>query len=83
MLDKLFSIFSQSSIHRVSFVTSLASNVIKAIDQECAKEPNVKDAIIDVLIATLQSNKSASAQLTTTTVITPSTTPTNSTSTTK
>lgn len=80
MLEKLFSIFNSSSIHRISFVVSLASNIIKAIDQECATDTNAKDTIIDVLIALLQKSKSATSQLSTSTPAPGNTpTPTNTT----
>jgi hypothetical protein len=61
MLDGLFSIFKNGAIHRTALVTGIASNVVKAFEQEFAQDGNAKDAAIDALIYLLQQHKNSAA----------------------
>ena len=54
MIDKLLSLIG---IHRVGLVVGVASNVVKAFEQEFAKDQNAKIAAIDTLLQILQSYK--------------------------
>lgn len=54
MIDKLLSLLG---IHRVGMVFGIASNVIKAFEQEFAKDLDSKNAAIDAVIQILTSYK--------------------------
>ena len=58
MIDKLLSLIG---IHRASLVMGIASNVIKAFEQEFAKDQNAKSAAIDTLVQVLQSYKESTS----------------------
>jgi hypothetical protein len=54
MMDKLL---SQIGIHRASLVLGVCSNVIKAFEQEFAKDQNAKGAAVDAPVQILLSYK--------------------------
>ena len=54
MMDKLLSLLG---IHRVGMVFGIASNVIKAFEQEFAKDQDAKNAAVDSLVQILLSYK--------------------------
>lgn len=57
MLDKLFAFLGVGAIHRTAMVAGVASNVIKAFEQEFAQDHNAKNAAIDTLVQLLQAHK--------------------------
>ena len=54
MMDKLLSLLG---IHRVGMVFGIASNIIKAFDQEFQKDQDGKNAAIDSIVQILLSYK--------------------------
>ena len=54
MMDKLLSLLG---IHRTGMVFGIASNIIKAFDQEFQKDQNAKNAAIDSIVQILLSYK--------------------------
>lgn len=58
MLDILFSSFGSSAIHRTAMISSVASNVSKAFDQEFAQDHSMKQIAIDSLIKLLEQYRS-------------------------
>jgi hypothetical protein len=63
MIDKFFSLFQNSAVHKIALLTGVCSQVIRTFEQEFAQDANSKDAAIDTLIDLLQRHKtSAPAQ---------------------
>lgn len=58
MLESIASFFKNYSIHKVAFITTIASNIMKAVEQEFSQDTNAKNEAIDTLIGILQSLKS-------------------------
>lgn len=57
MLDKLLAFLGVGAIHRTAMVAGVASNVVKAFDQEFAQDHNAKNAAIDTLVQLLLAHK--------------------------
>lgn len=61
MIDKFFALFNTSAVHKVAFLTSVCSQVIRSFEQEFSQDQNMKDAAIDTIIDLLQKHKSQKA----------------------
>lgn len=57
MLDKLFGCFKGPALHRTAMLTQIASNVVKAFEQEYQQDHNAKHAAIDAFMYLLQQYK--------------------------
>ncbi len=57
MLDKLLAFLGVGAIHRTAMVAGVASNVVKAFEQEFAQDHNAKNAAIDTLVQLLLAHK--------------------------
>lgn len=62
MLDKLLAFLGVGAIHRTAMVAGVASNVVKAFEQEFAQDHNGKNAAIDTLVQLLLAHKVADPQ---------------------
>lgn len=58
MLDKLLAFLGVGAIHKTAMVAGVASNVVKAFEQEFAQDHNGKNAAIDTLVQLLLAHKS-------------------------
>ena len=61
MIDKFFSLFQNSAVHKIALLTGVCSQVIRTFEQEFAQDANSKDAAIDTLIDLLQKHKTSAA----------------------
>ena len=74
MIDKFFSLFQNSAVHKIALLTGVCSQVIRTFEQEFAQDANSKDAAIDTLIDLLQKHKT-SAQVPVVPVVPPAPAP--------
>jgi hypothetical protein len=58
MIDKFFSLFQNTAVHKIALLTGVCSQVIRTFEQEFAQDSASKDAAIDTLIDLLQKHKS-------------------------
>jgi hypothetical protein len=59
MIDKFFSLFQSTAVHKIALLTGVCSQVIRTFEQEFAQDANSKDAAIDTLIDLLQKHKTS------------------------
>lgn len=59
MSDKLFSLFQDKSVHRISMIFTMSSQIIATFEKEFAEDKNAIKASIDALIQVLQTHRDA------------------------
>lgn len=59
MIDKFFSLFQSTAVHKIALLTGVCSQVIRTFEQEFAQDGDAKNAAIDTLIDLLQKHKAA------------------------
>lgn len=57
MLKQLFDLFNVSNTHHITMVMSIISNILNALNQEFANNPEGKNNAIDALRALLEGHK--------------------------
>jgi hypothetical protein len=57
MIEKFFSLFKETAVHKMAVLTGVCSQIIRTFEQEYAAEPEAKDAAIDTIIDLLQKYK--------------------------
>ena len=62
MFDTYFSNFEETAVHKIAVVSSVASQVIRTLEQEFTNDRNGRDAAIDALLQLLIKHKDIPAK---------------------
>lgn len=62
MIDKFFTMFKNSAVHKIALLTGICSQVIRTFEQEFAQDNDAKNLAIDTTIDLLKQHKVAPVQ---------------------